>query len=88
VFAGGFDGRWNLGFLAETERQAETHLRGHLDALSADDIKSRAIVSQMRQDEAAHAETAIRLGAHELPGPVRLAMKLAAKIMTGAACRL
>ncbi|MDR2259747.1 MAG: 2-polyprenyl-3-methyl-6-methoxy-1,4-benzoquinone monooxygenase [Azoarcus sp.] len=88
VLAGGFGDRWNLGFLAETERQVETHLRGHLDALSADDLKSRAIVSQMRQDEAGHAETAVRLGAHELPGPVRLAMKLAAKIMTGMAYRL
>ena len=88
VAAGGFGERWNLGFLAETERQVEAHLRGHLDALPADDRKSRAIVEQMKQDEAAHAETAVRLGARELPAPVKLAMKLAAKLMTTVAYRL
>ncbi|MDR2030923.1 MAG: 2-polyprenyl-3-methyl-6-methoxy-1,4-benzoquinone monooxygenase [Azoarcus sp.] len=88
VFASSFGDRWNLGFLAETERQVEVHLNGHLEALSADDPKSRAIVSQMRQDEANHAETAVRLGAHELPASIRLAMKFAAKIMTGVAYRL
>ncbi|MDR1227787.1 MAG: 2-polyprenyl-3-methyl-6-methoxy-1,4-benzoquinone monooxygenase [Azoarcus sp.] len=88
VLAGGFGERWNLGFLAETERQVEAHLRGHLDALPAGDDRSRAIVRQMARDEARHAETAVNLGARELPMPIRLAMKLAAKLMTAAAYRL
>ncbi|MDR1064089.1 MAG: 2-polyprenyl-3-methyl-6-methoxy-1,4-benzoquinone monooxygenase [Azoarcus sp.] len=88
VLAGGFGERWNLGFLAETERQVEAHLRGHLDALPVGDDRSRAIIRQMARDEARHAETAVDLGARELPMPVRLAMKLAAKLMTTVAYRL
>ncbi|MDR3214620.1 MAG: 2-polyprenyl-3-methyl-6-methoxy-1,4-benzoquinone monooxygenase [Azoarcus sp.] len=88
IAAGGFGERWNLGFLAETERQVEAHLDGHIAALPPGDRKSHAIVGQMKQDEAGHAETAVRLGASELPLPVRLAMKLAAKLMTSVAYRL
>ncbi|MDR0701611.1 MAG: 2-polyprenyl-3-methyl-6-methoxy-1,4-benzoquinone monooxygenase [Azoarcus sp.] len=88
VLAGGFGDRWNLGFLAETERQVEAHLCGHLHALPAGDEKSRAIVRQMARDEARHAEIAVNLGARELPAPVKLAMKLAAKLMTTVAYRL
>lgn len=86
--AGGLGDRWNLGFLAETERQVEAHLDGHLLSLPAADGRSRAIVDQMRLDEIQHAETAIQYGAAELPAPVKLGMKLAAKVMTGAAYRV
>ena len=82
LFAGRFGDRWNLGFLAETERQVESHLKTHLDTLPADDRKSRAIVEQMKSDEIEHAETALRLGAHELPAPVKGVMRMAAKLMT------
>ncbi|MDX9996226.1 MAG: 2-polyprenyl-3-methyl-6-methoxy-1,4-benzoquinone monooxygenase [Rhodocyclaceae bacterium] len=75
----------SLGFLAETERQVEAHLDGHLDGLPESDRRSRAIVQQMKLDEIKHAETAIALGAAELPGPAKGAMKLAAKLMTGTA---
>lgn len=75
----------SLGFLAETERQVEAHLLGHLERLPQNDDRSRAIVDQMKADEIAHAETAVRLGAAELPVPAKSAMKLAAKVMTGAA---
>ncbi|NJD25775.1 MAG: 2-polyprenyl-3-methyl-6-methoxy-1,4-benzoquinone monooxygenase [Betaproteobacteria bacterium] len=88
VAAGLLGDRWNLGFLAETERQVEAHLDGHLENLPAADLKSRDIVAQMRQDEAQHAELAIRMGAAELPQPARLAMRLAAKLMTSTAYRL
>jgi ubiquinone biosynthesis monooxygenase Coq7 len=71
-----------LGFLAETERQVEAHLDRHLAELPARDLKSRAIVEQMRLDEIAHAATAIRLGARELPLPVKAAMRLASRVMT------
>ncbi|PKO26378.1 MAG: demethoxyubiquinone hydroxylase family protein [Betaproteobacteria bacterium HGW-Betaproteobacteria-5] len=83
--AGALGDKWNLGFLAETERQVEAHLDGHLLSLPVDDVRSRAIVEQMRRDEIQHAETAIQHGAAELPGPVKTVMKLAAKVMTGTA---
>lgn len=74
--------KWNLGFLAETERQVVRHLEGHLERLPAEDQKSRAIVEQMRDDEARHATSAINHGAAELPGPVKAAMKVSSKVMT------
>lgn len=80
--------RWNLGFLAETERQVEAHLKGHLDRLPGEDHKSRAIVAQMKEDEARHAETAVGLGAHDLPAPARAAMKLMSRVMTGLSYRI
>lgn len=80
--AGTLGDPWSLGFLAETERQVEAHLDGHLRELPMQDIRSRAIVEQMRSDEMAHAETAVRLGARELPTVVRLVMKLASLTMT------
>jgi len=73
---------WNLGFLAETERQVEAHLDGHLRRLPDADRKSWTIVEQMKTDEIEHARTAVRLGAHELPIPAKLAMKLASGAMT------
>jgi len=76
---------WNLGFLVETERQVEAHLAGHLERLPASDLRSRAILEQMRAEEAGHARMAGALGARELPAPIRLAMKLASRIMTGTA---
>ena len=74
--------RRNLGFLAETERQVEQHLQGHLQQLPPDDARSRAVLSQMRDDEAAHARTAVRHGGTALPKPVRSAMRAASRIMT------
>ena len=82
VAAGRLGDRWNLGFLAETERQVEAHLDEHLARLPAADEKSHAVLAQMRTDEVAHAETAVRLGATELPVPVRAAMKAASRVMT------
>lgn len=82
LLAGRFGDRWNLGFLAETERQVEAHLHSHLDSLPAQDARSRAIVAQMKVDEVAHAETALALGGRTLPAPVGVAMKLASRVMT------
>ncbi|MGH8631277.1 MAG: 2-polyprenyl-3-methyl-6-methoxy-1,4-benzoquinone monooxygenase [Burkholderiales bacterium] len=81
--AGRLGDRWSLGFLQETERQVEGHLQGHLASLPEADHRSRAIVEQMKQDEARHAATALAHGAAELPAPVRLMMRAAAKLMTG-----
>ncbi|MBV9890578.1 MAG: 2-polyprenyl-3-methyl-6-methoxy-1,4-benzoquinone monooxygenase [Rhizobacter sp.] len=72
----------SLGFLVETERQVEQHLASHLDRLPAADASSRAIVAQMKDDEAGHAMAAERAGATALPAPVRWAMRAAAKVMT------
>ena len=82
IAAGLLGDKWNLGFLAETERQVEGHLDDHLARLPAQDGRSRAILEQMKTDEIGHAETAVRLGAAELPLPVKLAMKLSSKVMT------
>lgn len=75
----------SLGFVVETERQVEAHLAGHLKSLPAHDERSRAIVEQMRVDEVAHGAAAQALGASETPQPVRMAMKLMAKVMTSTA---
>ena len=88
LLAGRLGEKWNLGFLAETERQVEAHLDGHLECLPEQDRRSREIVDQMRIDEIRHAETAVSLGAAELPAPVKVAMKLAARVMTGTAYRV
>lgn len=74
--------RASLGFMAETERQVEQHLQGHLDRLPEQDTASRAIVERMKDDEVRHAETASDLGGAALPLPVRMAMRLAARVMT------
>ena len=80
--AGKLGDDWNLGFLAETEHQVEHHLQGHLHRLNKNDARTRTLVEQMKKDEAGHADTARRLGARELPGSVRNAMRLAAGVMT------
>ena len=82
VLAGKFGDEWSLGFLAETERQVGRHLGGHLGALPAQDSRSRHIVEQMKIDEAEHALAAIRLGAKELPTPIKLGMRVLSKVMT------
>lgn len=74
--------RWSLGFLAETEAQVERHLEGHLERLPQSDRCSRAIVEQMRADENRHGATGRALGAAELPGIVKAAMRAASKVMT------
>lgn len=74
--------RANLGFVAETEKQVSAHLQGHLQRLPAQDLASRAVVARMKEDEERHAAQAQASGALELPTPVRMAMKAAAKVMT------
>lgn len=85
LLAGKFGDAWSLGFLAETERQVEVHLDSHLGKLPLSDLKSRAIVEQMRLDEIAHAETAVRLGGRELPPSAKVLMGLASRVMTSVA---
>lgn len=80
--AGRMGDDWNLGFLAETERQVGAHLDRHLERLPERDCKSRAVLLQMREDELAHANAAIQLGARQLPGFVKAAMMIASRVMT------
>jgi ubiquinone biosynthesis monooxygenase Coq7 len=74
--------KWSLGFVAETEHQVEAHLNSHLQQLPSQDAKSRAILEQMKEDEIHHATLALEAGGTELPGPIKLAMKLTSKLMT------
>lgn len=80
--------RLNLGFLAETERQVEAHLEGHLERLAAHDDRSRAVLEQMQLDEAKHARMAEDGGAAPLPAPVVRAMRAVSRVMTRTAYRL
>ena len=82
AIAGAIGDKWNLGFLAETEHQVGAHLDKHLHELPANDEKSRAILEQMKTDEAQHADTAINLGGAEMPAPIKSAMKQMSKVMT------
>jgi ubiquinone biosynthesis monooxygenase Coq7 len=75
----------NLGFVVETERQVEEHLTGHLEQLPEADGRSRAIVDQMRDDEARHGAMAYEAGGIPLPFPVRQAMRASASVMKAVA---
>lgn len=88
IVAGMMGDDWNLGFVAETERQVVRHLESHLSRLPKNDDKSRAILEQMRQDEGKHASVAMEQGAKELPEPVKGLMKLLSKVMTETASRI
>lgn len=80
--------RWSLGFVVETERQVEAHLATHLERLPASDAASRAIVDQMKREEAEHADAALAAGAAALPAPIQGMMRAAAKVMTIVAHRV
>lgn len=80
--------KWSLGFIAETESQVCEHLDKHLQGLPAEDNRSRAIVTRMRDEEAEHGQDAIAAGAATLPEPVRRLMKYTARIMTTTAYRI
>jgi ubiquinone biosynthesis monooxygenase Coq7 len=82
LLAGRLGDRVSLGFVVETERQVEAHLQSHLDRLPPGDHASRAIVAQMKDDEAAHAALAQQAGAAALPAPAKTLMRAAAKVMT------
>ena len=82
ALAGAMGDKWSLGFVVETEKQVIDHLEEHLKRMSANDKKSRAVLEQMKLDEARHGAAAQKAGAAELPLPVRQLMKLSSKVMT------
>lgn len=79
---------YNLGFMAETERQVEQHLDKHLEQLPVQDERSRVILEQMKEDEIKHRSSAELAGARPLPLPIRLAMRAMSRVMTTTAYRL
>jgi ubiquinone biosynthesis monooxygenase Coq7 len=83
ALAGAFGDRASLGFIRETERQVESHLSDHLQRLPAADLRSRAVLAQMKIDEQEHGEKAAALGGTDLPTPLRWAMGLSSRLMTG-----
>lgn len=88
VTAGVIGDKWNLGFLAETERQVGAHLQSHLQKLPQQDARSRAVVAQMYTDEMSHALTAESLGGAPLPALVKIFMKASSKLMTTLSYRM
>jgi len=85
--AGLISDRVSLGFVAATEEQVCQHLEGHLKALPEQDHRSRAIVSQMLEDEARHANSALAAGGYKFPAPVKAVMTLVSRAMTSASYR-
>ena len=88
VIAGQIGDKWSLGFVAETEAQVVKHIEEHLENLGQNDNKSRAILEQMKIDEAHHGTVAIEAGGIKLPTPIKLAMSLISKVMTTSSYRI
>ena len=81
--------KWSLGFVKETEDQVVKHLDEHIEKLPLNDVKSMAILQQMKIDEAHHADIAVDAGAAKLPLPIRkIMMPLMSKVMTKTAARI
>jgi len=80
--AGKIGDKWSLGFVAETEKQVVKHLDEHLEQISEQDAKSRAILEQMKTDELHHGTIALEAGGATLPKPVQAVMGLMSKVMT------
>ncbi len=80
--------KWSLGFVAETEKQVEGHLNEHLSQIESEDMKTRAILEQMKEDEIRHGKMAKSHGGAELPEPVKQVMRLTSKLMTTSVYRL
>jgi ubiquinone biosynthesis monooxygenase Coq7 len=86
--AGQIGDKWSLGFVAETEAQVVKHIDEHLEKLGQNDSKSRAILEQMKIDEAHHGTVAIEAGGIELPTPIKFTMSLISKVMTASSYRI
>lgn len=85
VAAGLAGDKWSLGFVVETEHQVVVHLDEHLKNLPVQDMPSRAVLSQMKEDEMHHATVAKASGAAELPKPIKGLMTIQSKVMTNLA---
>ena len=72
LLAGRAGDRVSLGFVVETERQVEQHLASHLQRLPAADLRSRAIVTAMHDDERRHADAGTTRNLGHRHGSARL----------------
>jgi ubiquinone biosynthesis monooxygenase Coq7 len=88
ALAGAAGDKWSLGFVNETERQVEDHLDEHLAQVPEQDLRTRAILQQMQEDEIEHGQKALDHGGAPLPAPIRAAMRLTAKLMTTSVYRI
>ena len=88
VVAGKFGDKLSLGFVEATEAQVVKHLEEHLDRIPEEDLKSRAILMQMVEDEARHGDHAIEMGGQEFPEFIKKGMSLLSKIMTETTYRI
>lgn len=88
TLAGIVGDEWNLGFVAETEQQVVKHLENHLTQVPLNDVKTRGILAQMRDDEAKHQQMALQSGAKILPEPMKKLMSIISKFMTLTAYRI
>jgi ubiquinone biosynthesis monooxygenase Coq7 len=82
AFAGALGDPASLGFIAETEKQVESHLRDHLDRLSTQDLRSRAILEEMTHDEMQHGANAASMGGRPVPKSVASGMRAISRLMT------
>jgi ubiquinone biosynthesis monooxygenase Coq7 len=82
AIAGACGDKWSLGFVAETEKQVGVHLQSHLDKLNPNDLKTKAILEKMQQEEEQHGKMAMDAGGTLLPSPIKIAMQIASKCMT------
>lgn len=82
ALAGLVGDKWSLGFVAETERQVTNHIQQHLQHLPSNDLKTKAILAQMHDDEAHHANVANAAGAAELPFLIKQLMRGVSKLLT------
>jgi len=78
----------SLGFVEATEDQVVKHLDNHLESLPEEDLRSRAVVRQMRSDEAQHGDDALAAGGTELSGLQKRAMGVLARVMTATTYRI
>lgn len=88
AFAGFIGDALSLGFVAETERQVTAHLNQHLDRLPKHDLKTKAILEQMKTDEIAHANAAVAAGGKELPSLIKKLMYATSKLLTTASYKV
>ena len=86
--AGTLGDRVSLGFIEATEDQVVRHLDRHLDDLPPGDARSRAIVTEMRADEARHGVNALKAGGAAFPEGVKQVMTVVSRFMTETTYRI
>lgn len=76
-----FGDKVSYGFVIEVEKQVEDHLQEHLEQIPDADIKTKAILEQMKADEIRHGENARNAGGVDLPIPIKKVMTAMSKFM-------